>query len=330
MFNFSDLYKRVNLISEARVSPFAKFNPIFGGVTKELQSGGLSSAPYDTIKYIAGELYGLDIINDDEYDSIRKAGSSFKAKQLALLQLLEVKKDQIALQSKEVEEAIRAGIPSYIKSVSINRGADRFGGRVEKYSDQKAALEMKRQAKELERGIKDPVVADVVGHSMTSEIEAALEQSLVLASVGKVMMEIRDNLGEEGVDIDADVLSRVEEYITDHIKTLADLQQFITNISKEPGYELIAAYLSSAIKPVKKSMKFAKTPAETQAEPAAAENEEVPPVEAQFESTTYHYLSEQIKKDRLTHKSTEVSISFKEKFKPKTHWQLAELRRYGM
>jgi hypothetical protein len=326
MFNFSDLYKRVNLISEARVSPFAKFNPIFSGVTKELQSGGLSSAPYDTIKYIAGELYGLDIINDEEYDSIRKSGSSFKAKQLALLQLLELKKDQIALQSKEVEEAIRGGISSYIKSVSVNRGADRFGGRVEKYSDQKAALEMKRQSKELERGIKDPVVADVVGHSMTSEIEAALEQSLVLASVGKVMMEIRENLGEEGVDIDADVLSRVEEYITDHIKTLADLQQFITNISKEPGYELIAAYLSSAIKPVKKSIKFAKTPAE----PAAAENEEVPPIEAQFESTTYHYLSEQIKKDTLTHRSTEVSVSFKDKYKPKTHWQLAELRRYGM
>ena len=327
MLSFSDLYNRLSLVSEARVSPFTKFNPIFGGVTKELQTGGLSSAPYDTIKYIAGELYGLDILNDEEYDSIRKAGSNFKAKQLALLNLLELKKDQIALQSKEVEEAIRSGIPSYIKSVSVNRGADRFGGRVEKYSDQKAALEMKRQAKELERGIKDPVVADVVGHTMTNEIEAALEQSLVLASVGKVMQEIRQNLGEEGVDIDAEVLSRVEEYITDHINTLAELRQFITNISKEPGYELIAAYLSSAIKPVKKSMKMARTVPE----PAATEDEEaVPPVEAQFESTTYHYLSEQIKKDKLTHRSTEVSVSFKEKYKPKTHWQLAELRRYGM
>jgi hypothetical protein len=210
--------------------------------------------------------------------------------------------------------------------VSVNRGADRFGGRVEKYSDQKAALDMKRQAKELERGIKDPVVADVVGHSMTSEIEAALEQSLVLASVGKVMQEIRGNLGEEGVDIDSEVLSRVEEYITDHIDTLADLKQFITNISNEPGYELIAAYLSSAIKPVKKSMKLAKAPVET----PASENEEVPPVEPQFESTTYHYLSEQVKKDTYTHRSTEVSVSFKDKYKPKTHWQLAELRRYGM
>lgn len=326
MLSFSDLYNRLSLVSEARVSPFTKFNPIFGGVTKELQTGGLSSAPYDTIKYIAGELYGLDILSDEEYDSIRKAGSNFKAKQLALLNLLEIKKDQIALQSKEVEEAIRAGIPSYIKSVSVNRGADRFGGRVEKYSDQKAALEMKRQAKELERGIKDPVVADVVGHTMTNEIEAALEQSLVLASIGKVMQEIRQHLGEEGVDIDAEVLSSVEDYITDHIKTIAELKQFISNISNEPGYELIAAYLSSAIKPVKKSMKMAKTVPE----PISSEEEEVPPVEAQFESTTYHYLSEQVKKDKLTHRSTEVNVSFKEKYKPKTHWQLAELRRYGM
>ena len=326
MFSFSDLYKRVNVISEARVSPFAKFNPVFGGVTKELQQGGLSSAPYDTIKYIAGELYGLDIFNDEEYDSIRKSGSNFKAKQLALLNLLELKKDEIALQSKEVEEAIRSGIPNYIKMVSVNRGADRFGGRVEKYSDQKAAIEMKKQAKELERGIKDPVVADVVGNSLTDEIEAALEQSLVLASVGKVMQEIRSNLGEEGVDIDSEVLSRVEEYITDHIKTLADFKQFITNISNEPGYELIAAYLSSAIKPVKNSMKQAKTTPEA----PASENEEVSPVEAQFESTTYHYLSEQIKKDTHTHRSTEVGVSFKDKYKPKTHLQLAELRRYGL
>ena len=326
MLSFSDLYSRVNVISEARISPFAKFNPVFGGITKELQQGGLSSAPYDTIKYIAGELYGLDILNDEEYDSIRKSGSNFKAKQLALLNLLELKKDQIALQSKEVEEAIRSGIPRYIKMVSVNRGADRFGGRVEKYSDQKAALEMKRQAKDLERGIKDPVVADVVGHSMTSEIEAALEQSLVLASVGKVMQEIRSNLGEEGVDIDGEVLSSVEEYITNHINTLADLKQFISNISNEPGYELIAAYLSSAIKPVKSSMKLAKAPSIT----PASENEEVSSVEPQYESTTYHYLSEQIKKDTHTHRSTEVGISFKDKYKPKTHWQLAELRRYGM
>ena len=328
MLSFSELYNRLELVSEAKVSPFTKFNPIFGGVTKQLAAGGLSSPPYDTIKYIAGELYGLDIFNDDEYDSIRKAGSSFKAKQLALLSLLELKKDEIALKSQEVEEAIKAGIPSYIKGVSVNRGAERFGGRVEKYSDQQAALEMKKQAKDLEKGITDPIVADIIGHTMTTEIDAALEQALVLASIGKVIQEIRQHMGEEGVDIDAETLNHVEEYITDNIKTVSELKHFIKNISDEPGYELIAAYLSSALKPVKKSMSMARTVPPVESSPT--EEEEVPPVEAQYESTTYHYLSEQIKKDTHIHRSTEVSVSFKEKYKPKTHWQLAELRRYGM
>jgi hypothetical protein len=48
------------------------------------------------------------------------------------------------------------------------------------------------------------------------------------------------------------------------------------------------------------------------------------------ESYTSMYLTEQTKKDSLYKPSKEEPITFKNKYKPKTHWQLEELRRYGL
>jgi hypothetical protein len=48
-----------------------------------------------------------------------------------------------------------------------------------------------------------------------------------------------------------------------------------------------------------------------------------------IESYTSQYLTEQKHKDRLP-KTKQESISFKDKMKPKTIWQLEEVRRYGL
>ncbi len=48
------------------------------------------------------------------------------------------------------------------------------------------------------------------------------------------------------------------------------------------------------------------------------------------ESTTAVYLTEQVTKDSRTNILQEKSVSFKERYRPKTSYQLAELRRYGM
>lgn len=48
-----------------------------------------------------------------------------------------------------------------------------------------------------------------------------------------------------------------------------------------------------------------------------------------IESYTSQYLTEQKHKDRLS-KTKQESISFKDKMKPKTIWQLEEVRRYGL
>ena len=48
------------------------------------------------------------------------------------------------------------------------------------------------------------------------------------------------------------------------------------------------------------------------------------------ESYTSQYLTEQASKDERNQKPVTESVSFKEKYKPKTSWQLEELRRYGL
>jgi len=48
------------------------------------------------------------------------------------------------------------------------------------------------------------------------------------------------------------------------------------------------------------------------------------------EKTTAYYLSEQVKTDSHTNVNKEKAVSFKERYSPKTHWQLSELRQYGL
>ena len=49
-----------------------------------------------------------------------------------------------------------------------------------------------------------------------------------------------------------------------------------------------------------------------------------------YQSDTSGYLSEQVTKDKRNKKSKVKNQSFKERYKPKTHWQLQELRRMGL
>jgi len=344
--NFNDLVNRSQLVGEARVSPFAKISPAFGGVTKDLQSAGLSSAPYDTIKYIGNILIDLNILTDEEYDSAIRAGKDFKSKQLAMLSLLDQKKEEIVSRGDEVGEAIKNGISQYVKGVSINRGAGRSGGRVDKYEVQKAAIEMKRQAKDLEKQAKSPeaaaaveVIAAGLDDASKAKVSTAHESTLLQASIARVIRDIRASLGEEGVDIDEGALEQVEDYVASKITTLEQLKSFIMKIAREPGYELIAAYLADVIKPVKDAISSSKfEDEEYDASKADVDLDGVTKpwekrrakIRGFTESTTAEYLTEQVKRDKYNKASNEASLSFTEKFKPKTSWQLQELRNYGL
>ena len=48
------------------------------------------------------------------------------------------------------------------------------------------------------------------------------------------------------------------------------------------------------------------------------------------ESYTGGYMSDQSSSDKRNKKKEVLSESFKDRYKPKTHWQLGELKRYGL
>ena len=49
-----------------------------------------------------------------------------------------------------------------------------------------------------------------------------------------------------------------------------------------------------------------------------------------YQSDTSGYLTEQVSKDKRNKKSEIKNQSFRERYKPSTHWQLQELRRRGL
>ena len=63
------------------------------------------------------------------------------------------------------------------------------------------------------------------------------------------------------------------------------------------------------------------------------DNQIGPEVKFQFNegaSYTSSYLTEQTKNDSVRRTQTQQNLTFKDKYKPKTSWQLEELRRYGL
>jgi len=59
------------------------------------------------------------------------------------------------------------------------------------------------------------------------------------------------------------------------------------------------------------------------------EGEERPMLDS-YKTSTAYYLTEQAASDKRNKKTEVKNQSFKERYKPKTHWQLEELRRYGL
>jgi hypothetical protein len=154
MRSFDNLLTRYGFITEAKTSPFAGTHPSFGGITKSMATRGMSSAPYDTVKFIATFLSGLGIISDDEERSVLKA-QGFKGKQLALLEIIKAKSSEIVANSARIEEEMPAELENYINRSTLNRGRDMMpnakveggsGGRRDKYAAQAAELAAKRKA----------------------------------------------------------------------------------------------------------------------------------------------------------------------------------------
>ena len=235
MSSFNSLFNRIQVLSEARVSPYAKAHPAFGGITKKMRAGGLSAAPLDTIKFIRETLYYMDILSDDELNAIKKA-PGFSGKKQAMLAVLQAKQDLINQNKDAIAARIEETLDNFINGVGVNRG------REEKYAAQAAAEAIAKEVRKSKSGKE-------LDDALTDAISSAVESIRVSSAIYEILGEIRAHLGEEGVDIEEEALTEVEDY-ADKISTVAQLKSFIKQIQAEPGYEKIAAYLSSIVKPV--------------------------------------------------------------------------------
>ena len=415
---FNDLFNRSEFLTEAKKSPYAKYHPSFGGVTKDLRSAGFSSAPLDTINFIRTTLYDLYLISDEELAAAKK-GTGFAAKKNNLLALLDAKADVIEQNKDAIADAIEDNLARYINRATTNRGKE------EKYAAQKAALELAKDIKageDVGDAVEDTVgqldaaeseLADSLQMSKedpTTFIEIKIRDAARVEDVGNIVSKYAN---EDGLDISGDtvqfsvdpdtplakavtahgidkieaalkrdvdkisdsvvvVMSPDEDYeemgygfdspeepdeysmgeegggITE-VEDAEDLDHFLTKEQPEDyipstDYEDV---LDDLVNKDKKEHALKKLNgddddpghiddmrAEYPPDPFGGgyEDEEFSysPMLDSYKTSTANYLTEQAASDKRNKKTEVKNQSFKEKYKPNTHWQLQELRKYGL
>jgi len=235
MSSFDNFYNRLQTLNEARKSPVEALVPGATGVTKQMRSAGLSSAPLDTIRFIRELLYNLDVIGDEELAMV-KSGKGFTGKKQAMLKVLQDNQDAINAKSDEIAQTIENTLDNFISGMGVNRS------REEKYAAQAAAQELAAQARAAKSGKEmDDALADVISD----------EKLIIKASLAKVIQELEDLPG--GEDISPDVLAEIKKFAP-KINTIEQLESFVKQLSAMEEYQLPAAYLSSTVKAIKGGM----------------------------------------------------------------------------
>jgi hypothetical protein len=218
MRSFDNLLKRYAIVTEAKVSPFASTHPSFGGVTKQMSARGMSSAPYDTVKFIATFLNNLDIIDSAELNSVIKA-AGFKGKQIALLDVIKAKSEDIVAKSQEIADAMPEALEDYINRATINRGRDTManveggsGGRTDKYAKQAAERAEKKKVAAQNKMQKQALKA--ASRSEDSDVQNAVDvlvntldtsDKILMGQEGRGIVSAGLGLkGAEDVDLDFD------------------------------------------------------------------------------------------------------------------------------
>ena len=235
MSSFDNFYTRLQNLNEARKSPVEALVPGAAGVTKQMRSAGLSSAPLDTIRFIRELLFNLDVISEEELNVV-KMGKGFTGKKQAMLKVLQDNQDAINAKSDEIAQRIESTLDDFISGMGANRS------REEKYAAQAAAEELAAQARAAKSGKDmDDALADVISD----------EKLIIKASLAKAIQELEDLPG--GEDISPDVLNEIKKFAP-KINTIEQLESFVKQLSAMEEYQLPAAYLSSTVKAIKGGM----------------------------------------------------------------------------
>ena len=158
--------------------------------------------------------------------------------------------------------------------------------------------------KDAEEGDKDAEDGEQAGHaagSLDLEAKEARRHELAMA---KAKAGIEDDEDEDEIEDEED-----EEIVAESKYTTAD---YLTDI-----YSTVEPIIESTVNENGQT---------TPTQQYLVEKHE----EAIEEVYTSQYLVEQKIQDTLPKQKKENNLSFKERFQPKTHWQLEEVRRYGL
>jgi len=321
MTSFQNLLKRVTVISEEKSSPYKSSHPAFGGITKKLKGAGLSSAPLDTIRFIREILFELDVITSEEHKEVKSA-PGFSGKKQAILKLLKGKQVQINAMSEEISRKVSETLDDFISRAGANRG------REEKYAAAAASKEISKEMRQVKSGKEmDDALTDIISD----------ERILIQTSIVKILSEIENEIeSPEFEGIDELAIEEVFQFAK-KISTITQLKSFLRQLNSTPGYELISAYLSSAVKPIIQGLADLSMTEDEEGEvdgysDIEASEEEIidDPIVAESANYTSSYMSELVSESKRVSTEPVKYQSFRDKYKPQTISQLEELRRYGL
>jgi len=203
MSSFTDLFKRVQVLSEAKVSPVGKQAPVFANVPKQMKAAGMSASSRDAMIFITQVLSRLDIITPEVYDMTVKG--QHKERMEKLMTILRSKEEEINAKSDEIVEYINQNLDNYTSGA----GADR--GRTEKYKAVAKAMSQEVQnikaGKEADDALRDIVKTADEDTVETLEFSAEDTTTIIeintgnVANVEKVKAAVEEFANELGVEV---------------------------------------------------------------------------------------------------------------------------------
>ncbi len=278
MSSFNNLFNRMETLNEAKTSPYAAAHSSFGGVTKQMRAGGLSSAPLDTIKFIREILFNLDVISEEELQTVKSA-KGFTGKKQAMLAVLRANQEAINAKTDEIAKTVESTLDDFIGGMGVNRS------REEKYAAQAASQEMAAEIRKAKSGKEmDDALTDIVSD----------EKLLVKASLAKAIQELEDL--PAGEDLSTEIVDNIKGFAP-KIDTIEQFEALVKQMGEMEEYQIPAYHLSGTVKALKGGL-----------EDIEMEDQEDPDEDGEHGSVEEHYPEEQDPKQPLEPEDAEGSI----------------------
>jgi hypothetical protein len=203
MSSLNNLFNRVQMLEEAKVSPVGKQAPVFKNVPKQMKAAGLAASSRDAMIFITQVLSRLDIISPEVYEMTIKG--QHKERMEKLMTILRSKEDEINDKSNEIVEYINQNLDNY----TAGAGADR--ARTDKYKE--TAKEISQEVQNIKAGKEaDDALRDIVKTAesdLLDSLEFGAEDNTTIieinagnaANVENVRSAIEGMANELGVEV---------------------------------------------------------------------------------------------------------------------------------